>query len=106
MAKKPRLLEWLVPNMTEVAAPHGRYVIRARPIGSPDGWLAYNPLFGALVRVIGRDKRWVVQVRRWSDDPYGPVALSEIIPSVDEAKSTVADVEHRLHRGELDQAPT
>lgn len=80
------------------------YVIRAEPAGMPQSPLFLSSvalLVAGALRLLRRDRTWVVRVRRRVDDPLGASVHEEILPSRDAALAEVQALHEQIRLRQL-----
>ena len=80
----------------EVHGPQGSFFVRAEPWN----YLAPGWLIGEFERLVEHDHSWVIHVRSYHDDPFGPIAYEERV-SKDEVRSAIERVEQEIRSGTL-----
>lgn len=91
-------------DLVEVRWADEWYVIRAEPGGMPQSPLFLSSLaltIAGVLRLLRRDRTWVVRVRRRADDPLGASVHEEILPSRDAALAQVQGLYDRIRLGDL-----
>jgi len=79
----------------EVHGPQGSFFVRAEPWNYlAPGWI------GPVERLVEHDHSWVIHVRSYYDDPFGPIAYEEKVPK-DQVASAVERVERAIRSGTL-----
>jgi hypothetical protein len=51
--------------------------------------------------MLKKDHSWVIRVRRYSDDPFGPVIHEERVADPTNVKGTIQRLEKTIHDGGL-----
>ena len=91
-------------DLVEVRWANEWYVIRAEAGGMPQSPLFLSSLalqVAAVIRLLRRDRTWVVRVRRRVVDPLGTPVHEEILPSRDAAFAEVQRLYDRIRLGDL-----
>lgn len=84
-----------VRHVGEVHGPQGAFFVRAEPWNYlAPGWI------GPVERMVEHDHSWVIHVRWYHDDPWGPIAYEERVPK-DEVRSAIERVEREIRSGAL-----
>jgi hypothetical protein len=88
--------------MWEAAGPHGHFFIRAAPVGQQgiDGVTALG-VTRRWMNLLRGDRRWVVEVRRRDEDPFGPVVHSTTVASRYEARNEAERLAAALKSGDM-----
>ena len=90
-------------DIREVFGARGNFVIRLEPTGTPSalGFLSNSfVMVAGIWRLVNRDRRWVINVRRRADDPDGPIVHSELFESHEAARPRL-DLLEREYRTDL-----
>jgi hypothetical protein len=79
----------------EVQGPQGSFFVRAEPWNylAPGG-------IGLVERMVEHDHSWVIHVRSYHDDPFGPIVYEERV-SKDAVWSAIERVEQEIRSGTL-----
>lgn len=93
------------PEMTDIRVNGEQLLIRTEPVGTPQGIgnasSTYTALSLAWHRVVRRDRRWSLRVRRFSDDPTGPILHEEYAPDASSAARQLDALVERLRSGDV-----
>jgi len=87
-----------VTYLVEVHGPHGGFFLRAEPWNYRVDSLA---MFAPLERLLKRDQSWVIQVRAYHEDPFGPIVHLERVTSKDAVPSAIKRIEQEIHQGTI-----
>src|SRR5438874_11718131 len=73
-----------------------QFVLRADPWNRRTiPWLEF------IERLVRRDFRWVLCVRRWDDDPFGAVCHEETVPSRRDVGGAMTRIEADVQEGRV-----
>ena len=78
------------------------FVIRVDPWNLPDGRSdSWTSTVAFVQRAVERNHSWTLRVRRFSDDPFGPVIHEERIDKRSQVPEAISRVERAIHSGAL-----
>lgn len=89
-------------GITEVRSGNQRFIIRAEQGSTPQGAAmlsATASMVHAVLTLIRRDRSWHLRVRRYSDDPMGPVIYEEVVASKREMKQRLSALRESIASG-------
>jgi hypothetical protein len=96
-------------EITEVRAAGEAFIIRTDPAGTPQGFaMASNTLTLLTLfwrRAIHGERGWRIRVRRYADDPTGPVLHEVATESREEAKERLNELSAAMRQGEIPWRP-
>jgi hypothetical protein len=81
------------------------FVVRTEPAGIPQGLAAASQTLTEIsllwTRIVRRDRSWHIRVRRYVDDPAGPVLYHETATSSDDALQRLERLREVIATGRL-----
>lgn len=88
---------------TTVTSAGETFLIRTEPAGMPQGFAMASQTLTALslawTQLVLRDNSWHLRVRRFGDDPAGPVLHHEVAASAEEAKQRLTLIRQAIKSG-------
>ncbi len=90
-------------EITTVTSAGETFLIRTEPAGMPQGFgmasQTLTALWLAWTRLVRRDRSWHLRVRRFSDDPAGPILHHDVAASAEEAKQWLTLLREAIRSG-------
>lgn len=86
-------------ELTYISSRGETFIVRTEPAGSPQGWgiASLSLTLLSLLRALG-DRSWHLRVRRYADDPIGPVLYHEVAESREDAVERLTRVREDIER--------
>jgi hypothetical protein len=91
--------------MVQVHGVSGDFLVRAAPWNSDNSLSGLGPWFLPVERLIRRDHSWVIRVRRYFDDPLGPVVYEQSVENKDTVVAAIEQVETMIRSGVFPPTP-
>lgn len=90
-------------ELTTITSRGEKFLIRAEPAGLPQGFGMASQTLTMLslmwARLVRKERGWRLRVRRYSDDPAGPVLYEEEAATAEEAKHRLGGLVASMRSG-------
>jgi hypothetical protein len=88
-----------VGYVVEVHGASGAFLIRAEPWNSDNALSGLGPWYLPVERLLRRDHSWVIRVRRYFEDPFGPVVYQKRVENKNAVAPAIRHVEALIRGG-------
>ena len=88
-----------VAYLVEVHGVSGAFFIRAEPWNSDNALSGLGPWYLPVERLIRRDHSWVIRVRSYLDDPFGPVVYLQPVENKNAVAAAIGHLETLIRGG-------